>query len=213
MYPRDINVSVEPQTFKQSPILRKPIPIYPVTMHRSQVTSMPDTSLNKTNPISLPTFKELEQQFAQNGSLFSQNRMTLPTPNRVTRKKMSMPIVNVASGIEVLLPPAPDLENPLDSTAMVVDEQHPIELPPLDLPVHDKTPNFALSLPSPPSTQSFVSPKSNDCYNMPLRKYPDHYNNPPTPTDSSPPLSPRSATNSDRATLLSCPVTWERVGY
>lgn len=186
-------------------------------MHRSHVTNMQGSemdSLNISNKTTLPPISELNQQFAHifnthNSHNSSQNRMTLPTPNRSSRKKTSMPIVNVASGIEILLPPAPDLENPLDSTAMLVDNQHPIKLPPLNLPAQDKTSTFALSLPSPP-TQSFVSPKSNDFY-MPLKKYQDYYNNPPTPTDSSPPSSPRNALNSDRATnsLLSRPVTWE----
>ncbi|CAB5379294.1 unnamed protein product [Rhizophagus irregularis] len=208
-YSRDINVPVETQ---QLPILRKPIPIYPVTMHRNHVTTMQVSEMDSPNMLNnkttLPPITELNQQFGHifnthNSHNSSQNRMALPTPNRTSRKKNSMSIVNVSSGIEVLLPPAPDLENPLDSNAMLIDNQHPIKLPPLNLPaVQEKISTFA-SLPSP-------SQKTNDFYM--LKKYQDYYNNPPTPTDStaSTPSSPRNAPNSDRATnpLLSHPVTW-----
>ncbi|GBB85456.1 hypothetical protein RclHR1_00120010 [Rhizophagus clarus] len=218
------NRDIEPQ---QSPILRKPIPVYPMTIYRSHVPTKgsdmdsPNTSLNKSS-ISLPPITELEP-FSKSGYVpTSNNRMILPTPNRFPRKNLSMPIVNASSGLEVLLPPAPDIENPLDSVKMLVDNQHPIKLPPINLAAHtnhaahDKHSTFALSLPSPPSTQSFVSPKQNDYYNnMPFRKHKEHYyNNPPTPTDSSPPSSPRNALNSDKAnSLLSRPVTWEKTAY
>ncbi|RGB30406.1 hypothetical protein C1646_744920 [Rhizophagus diaphanus] len=187
-------------------------------MHRNHVTTMQGSEMDSPimlNKTTLPPIAELNQQFGHifnthNSHNSSQNRMALPTPNRSSRKKNSMSIVNVSSGIEVLLPPAPDLENPLDSTAMLIDNQHPIKLPPLNLPAsQEKTSTFASSLPSPP-THPFVSQKTNDFYM--LKKHQDYYNNPPTPTDStaSTPSSPRNAPNSDRAInpLLSHPVTW-----
>jgi hypothetical protein len=124
-----------------------------------------------------------------------------------------MPIVNSSSGIEVLLPPAPDLANPFNSiTNSTNKNQLPVELPPLEFPVKNfetqkhpisiSSTSPLLSLPSPPSSQFFSSPKTTP---------PSLYNIPPTPTNSSPPLSPRNAfPNSDKATNspLSRPVAW-----
>ncbi|RIA99039.1 hypothetical protein C1645_731240 [Glomus cerebriforme] len=179
------------ETFNpQSPVLRRPIPIYPVTsMH---VATMHGPTRSKTT---LPPITELETPDIQHHGHITQitntssNNRTLPAPNFDRKKATPMPI-NSSGGIEILLPPAPELANPLDSAAMLINN------PPLM--IHDKPPNF---MPSPPSSASSMT-SSPGYYNiMAFKKY--QSDSPPTPTNSSPPLSPRNAS------LLSRPVAWE----
>jgi hypothetical protein len=218
--------------------------MYPVNMSRTHVTAAQslDASPNLSNldsdldfKTTLPSISELENSCKRNDqshnsnfcslskiSSSSSNRMTLPVPNCTSRKKaISMPIVNSSSGIEVLLPPAPDLANPFNSfNSSTIQNQLPIELPPLELPdknyetqtspISVSSTSPLLSLPSPPSSQFFASPKTtpSGLYNTTFEK---PILNPPTPTNSSPPLSPRNTfLNSDNATNspISRPTVW-----
>src|SRR5438046_811193 len=105
--------------------------MYPVNMPRNHVSTaqildgpgIPNLDSDLDSKTTLPSISELESSSNRNvntpkiySQISSSNRMTLPVPNCTTRKKaISMPIINSSSGIEVLLPPAPDLVNPLDS--------------------------------------------------------------------------------------------------
>ncbi|CAI2198756.1 16580_t:CDS:2, partial [Funneliformis geosporum] len=203
-YPCQTNVRQEiiysPQP--QTPVLLKPVPVYPMRNHVANETSARSSEVNYLRPN--PTY--LGSNFVPVTPMdtlqTSTNRMKLPMPNLIACKKRStpMPIVISTSGIEVLLPPAPDLANPFSPSPPANQVQHSIELPPLGLsdPYYNKSypdmntpPMSTTPLPSPSSFQTMASPNPS-LYNMTFEKPQQDSCSPPTPANSlSPPLSPR----------------------
>ncbi|CAG8683237.1 14973_t:CDS:2, partial [Acaulospora colombiana] len=220
VYPRD-DVSSEicretGREFDQtSTILRRPVALYPQVMHTNHVTNgvqfpkphqdnvSPATNSSPPKSHSLPgNYSETPRPCSTLGSLppFPFEPLTLPPPWALPpRKSMPMPIFGSSSGMQVLLPPAPDVENPLNPwskyTTPQLDDPQNLTLKPLNVNNDDNSSHHdidfysesaAINFPSPSS----LSPKSSSpgIYQQASKKFISH-----TPTYSlSPPQTPRS---------------------
>jgi hypothetical protein len=253
---------VNRQENHQSPVLCRPLPVYPCNMQRNHVmtdnfsskrsdinryaqtgpptshSNISEVANSATNPLLQPIIANMEKSSikVQNPEETTiENRLTLPapynTPN-MAKRNVSMSIYNSSLGTQLLLP-APDLGNPLDflqkslisnpsqrqegSTSSNHNNNNNNDNNSLEhgriitdlnevFKKKDEKKSIAsmkISLPSPPSyLSSSSSPRStstNYC--------------PPTPSSSSPPLSPHIHATSytpkrSSIHLLSKPAPW-----
>ncbi|CAG8772808.1 12293_t:CDS:2, partial [Acaulospora morrowiae] len=203
-------------------ILRRPVPIYPPVMQRNHVTNgvhLSDTyqdsshadidTVHSLPPItsfeSFPSppkdhtlpgnHSELTRPHPGLGSLptLSSEHLTLPPPWTLPPKKpMSMPIFDSPSGMPILLPPAPDVGNPLNNRLKSIaprfdDSKNMTSKMSNDYPLlqdinfqTDKPSFAATTFPSPTSLSPKLNPPSKiEKSNNTLNNF-----NPPTPACS-----------------------------
>ncbi|CAG8674070.1 1824_t:CDS:2, partial [Acaulospora morrowiae] len=205
-------------------ILRRPVPVYPPVMQRNHVTNgiyLSDTYQDSSHADidtahSLPPITSFESfpsppkdhilpgnpsEFPRPhpglGSLptISSEHLTLPPPWTLPPKKpMSMPIFDSPSGMPILLPPAPDVGNPLNNRSKYItprfDDSKNMTLKAnmsndyhlsQDIDFHtDKPFSAATTFPSP----TLLSPKSNPPPKIEKSNNTLNNFNPPTPACS-----------------------------
>jgi len=237
---------VDRQGNPQSPVLCRPLPVYPLNMQRNHGmtddfsskrsdinryaptshSNISEVASSATNPLLLPPIiANMEKSSTDKVTI--ENRMTLPAPCNTKRNAMSMSIYNSSLGTQLLLP-APDLGNPLDflQKSLISSQRQEVStcLPNINNNNDENSlehgriladlnevfknkdekksiDNMKISLPSPPAyLSSSSSPRStstNYC--------------PPTPSSSSPPLSPHILSYTPKRSsihLLSKPAPW-----
>lgn len=229
-----LGIAQEFETTDQAapPVLRRPVPLYPIISRNNPTAqrnegphTFPYSNSSNTEvapKFSLPSISSFGSIVPENSSnhrlppgMMSENlssslheSLTLPSPWSVPpRKLMSMPLGS-SPGKQVLLPPAPDVGNPLnpkftshDLTPLkAINEDHH----------YNKPTSAAINLPSPPPSSNLLSPKLTGSNNFNFKAL-----SPPTPASLlSPSSSPKSyPTDSYRSIqpkidILSQPVHW-----
>ncbi|CAG8548037.1 7815_t:CDS:2 [Diversispora eburnea] len=209
VYPRDGSTQ-EFETTNQSPVLRRPVPLYPQIPrnehHFYPYARRSNSSNTEIIPsLTLPSISSFGAIFPENSSIHGSSpgimsealpplteTLTLPSPwTGLPRKSMSMSFGS--TGKQVLLPPAPDVGNPLNPKSTSHDFK-PLEIVKDDNHVDKKFKFNTNNLPSPPTT-NLLSPKLTASLLSPLSS-PKSY-----PTDFYRSIQPK-------IDLLSQPVSW-----
>ncbi|RHZ61233.1 hypothetical protein Glove_349g70 [Diversispora epigaea] len=249
VYPRDgvltekIRTTQEFEATNRSPVLRRPVPLYPQIPrndhHFFPYAQRSNSSNSEITPsLTLPSISSFGAIFPENSSIHGSSpgmmsetlpplteTLTLPSPwTGLPRKSMSMPFGS-STGKQVLLPPAPDVGNPLNPKSTSHDLK-PLKIVNEDNHVDKKfkfNTMMTNNLPSPPTT-NLLSPRLTGTNLNNHNNHNNHNNNnnnnnnnfsPPTPASIlSPSSSPKSyPTDSYRSIqpkidLLSQPVSW-----